>query len=126
MANAINMFKNQTNPSANKTGSQDLNLSDEETEEIPLNIENKKKPTKKTKSKIVIQKKVPTKKKTSSNEEKDFVLIESESEEEISKPTTSRTLRKRKSNDTLCKRLSSPESELDEGKNESSIKLKKN
>ena len=119
-------LKNQTNPSANKTGSQDLNLSDEETEEIPLNIENKKKPTKKTKSKIVIQKKVPTKKKTSSNEEKDFVLIESESEEEISKPTTSRTLRKRKSNDTLCKRLSSPESELDEGKNESSIKLKKN
>lgn len=126
MANAINMFKNQTNPSANKTGSQDLNLSDEETEETPLNIENKKKLTKKTKSKIVIQKKVPTKKKTSSNEEKDFVLIESESEEEISKPTTSRTLRKRKSNDTLCKRLSSPESELDEGKNESSIKLKKN
>jgi hypothetical protein len=125
MINAINMFKNQTDPSVPKKNGQDLNLSDDDSEETKKDLQRKEKATKKTKSKskIVIQKKADLKKVRPTCNDDDIVLVESESEEEISKPTTSRTLRKRKSNDTLCKKLSSPESETDEDDTKSKNKL---
>jgi len=125
MANAINLFKNQTNPSTNKKNTQDLNLSDEDSAEAEMDSNKKEEPQKKTKSKIVIQKKNASKKVSSACNDNNPIIIESTSGEETSKPTTLRTLRKRKSNDTLCKRLSSPEPEIDDDQNGSKNKIKK-